>query len=421
MGVQGWITYKNTTDFITDRMNVSVTEYVSSSSTNKYIDFSTGVELDDYVEPTTTEWIAAFETYLALCEEYEDLMLPGYFDFPQNDIPEDLTMLFKDFVAKYNISAAVPKLFELTGMGVGDIMNTVTLFVMQATGAPFVSVFVGNGTSIVPTSGDVHELYDRISDFLGDNVLYNTTVVSSIRGANDSGVQLITQDVDGRQTQIKAKRLLLAIEPTEENMKPFDLDETESEVFEKFQQSNLYVVRLLSFGRVRSSLVEADNVNTYLQGLVKSPSLPVNVSLTNMPTSAEPSNWTDLPLPSFNTGFDFFSNIGDLFRFTVVGTRDLDVDGAQELVVDGFDNLVQSGVLGPTNSSSLEFVAFENHGAMHLRVSSNDLEAGFIQDLYALQGRRSTWYTGAAFSAQWSTILWAYNDILLPKVVEGIE
>lgn len=241
--MQGWISYKNATDFVTDRMNVSVTEYVSTSTTSKYIDFSTGVELDSYVEPTTTEWFAAFETYLTLLEEYENLILPGYFDFPEEDIPEDLTMLFKDFVAKYNITAAVPKLFEVTGMGVGDMMNTATLYVMQATGAPFVSVFVGTGTSIAPTSGDVHELYDKISDLLGENVLYNTTVVSSIRGANDSGVQLITQDVDGRQTQIEAKRLLIAVEPTDENMEPFDLDETESGVFEKFQQSNLYVVR----------------------------------------------------------------------------------------------------------------------------------------------------------------------------------
>lgn len=154
---------------------------------------------------------------------------------------------------------------------------------------------------------------------------------------------------------------------------------------------------------------------------MKNPSLPINVSLTNMPTSAEPSNWTDLPLPSFNSGFDYFSNVSDLFRFLVVGTGDLDVDGAQELVVEGFNNLVDGGVLAQTNGSSLEFVSFQDHGAMHLRVSADDLEAGFIQDLYALQGRRSTWYTGAAFSAQWSTILWEYNDILLPQVIDGLE
>lgn len=248
VGVQGWITYKNTTDFITDRMNVSVTSYDPASTTTKYVDLTTGAELDDYVEPTSTEWLDALETYLAICEEYQDLILPGYFEFPQGDeIPEDLTMLFKDFVAKYNITAGVPKLFELTGMGVGDMMNTVTMYVMQATGVPLVPTFFGGASSLVPVSGDVHELYDKISDLLGENVLYNTTVVSSVRGVNGSGVQLLVEGADGLQTQISAKRLLLAIEPTEKNMEPFDLDETESSVFEKFEHSNLYVVSFFCF------------------------------------------------------------------------------------------------------------------------------------------------------------------------------
>lgn len=48
-------------------------------------------------------------------------MLPGFFNFPApGDIPEDPTLSFSDLVAKYNISAAVPRLSGLTGMGVGD-------------------------------------------------------------------------------------------------------------------------------------------------------------------------------------------------------------------------------------------------------------------------------------------------------------
>lgn len=139
-----------------------------------------------------------------------------------------------------------------------------------------------------------------------------------------------------------------------------------------------------------------------------------------MPASAVPSNWTDLPLTPLNSGFSYYGQDTDLFRFLVVGDADLDLDGAQELVLDGFDKLVKSGVLPATNGSSLEFAAFDTHGAMHLRVSADELKAGFIQDLYALQGRRSTWYTGAAWTAQFTTILWAYNDILLPKIVENM-
>lgn len=246
VGVQGWVTYKNTTDFVTKRMNVSTTALAQPSLTTRYVDFSTGAALDDYVEPTSAEWLAALETYLAVCEQYQDLILPGYFDFPRDNIPEDLTMPFEDFVAKYNIAAAVPKLFELTGMGVGDMMSTTTMYVMQAVGAPFVSVYFGGASSIVPASGDAHEVYDRIGDLLGGDVLYDTTVVSSARPADGDGVRLVARGADGRETHISAKRLLLAIEPSEENMRPFDLDEVESGVFGKFQHSNVYVVSLPS-------------------------------------------------------------------------------------------------------------------------------------------------------------------------------
>lgn len=393
MGVQGWVTYKNTTEFLT-RMNVTTTALSHSTLTTKYVDFSTGEAVDDYVAPTATEYLAALEVYYTVCQQYEDLILPGYFDFP-SDIPEDLTMPFRDFVAKYNLTTAVPTLFELTGMGVGDMMDTTTLYVMQAIGAPFVGIYFGGASSLIPESGNVHELYDKVSDFLGKDALYNTTVISTVRGTSNDSVQLIVQNANGRKTQINAKRLVLAIEPSAENMAPFDLDDVEASVFSKFEHSNVYV------------------------GAVKSPSLQVNVSLTNMPSSAAPNNWTHLPLPSFNSRIDYFGQGSDLFRFLMVGTSELDVQGAHELVVDGFDKMVSSGVLAQTNAS-LDFAVFENHGPMHLRVSGEELKAGFIQDQYALQGHRSTWYTGAAWSAQFTTVLWAFNDVLLPKMLESM-
>lgn len=103
-------------------MNVSVTAKSQTSLATKYVDFTTGQALGNYTAPTSTEVLAALGRYHELCKQYEDLLLPGFFDFPlPGDIPEDLTLLFRDFVAKYNISAAVPRLFQLTGMGVGDM------------------------------------------------------------------------------------------------------------------------------------------------------------------------------------------------------------------------------------------------------------------------------------------------------------
>lgn len=103
-------------------MNISVMAKPQVSLATKYVDFTTGRILDNYTAPTSAEAIVALRKYHELCKGYEGLLLPGFFNFPlPGDIPKDLTLLFRDFVAKYNISAAVPQLFKLTGMGVGDM------------------------------------------------------------------------------------------------------------------------------------------------------------------------------------------------------------------------------------------------------------------------------------------------------------
>jgi hypothetical protein len=44
------------------------------------------------------------------------------------------------------------------------------------------------------------------------------------------------------------------------------------------------------------------------------------------------------------------------------------------------------------------------------------IEAGFYTKLYALQGQRSTFYTGAAWNAQDSSMLWVFTEALLPAI-----
>lgn len=274
-------------------------------------------------------------------------------------------------------------------------MNTVTMYVMQAIGAPLTGSFFGETANVVPVSGDNQELYLKIGDLLGQDVLYSSTVISSVRGADDTGVTIVVEASNGDRKRIKAQRLLLAIEPSADNLAPFDLDASESAVFSKFRWSNSYV------------------------GAVRNPSLVVNQSLTNVPAAAEPSNWTTLPLPPFNARFDYFGQDSDLFRFLVEDDTGLDADGARALVVDGFTKMVESGVLAATDEP-LQFAAFENHGPMHTRVDADEIEAGFIQELYSLQGHRSTWWTGAAFSVQFTTLLWAFNDLLLPRMINSM-
>lgn len=324
------------------------------------------------------------------------MILPSFWDFPApEDIPEDLLMLFGDFVKKYDIEAVVPLLFPVTGLGVGDVTKQLTMTVMQAFGGPMVRSFLGEQASFVPASGRNQDIYDTIGKRLGDDVLYSSTVVETER--SDEGVTVTVQSKAGETTVIHARRLLLAIEPTAANLEPFDLDDQEIDVFSKFDYTSLYAA------------------------IVTHPSLPVGVSLTNLPSAAAPNNYLTLPDVNFTGSFEWWAEEDkDLFRVLVVGDRNLGSCAAQSLMQRDFDTLVKGGVVPAANSTALEWRGFSTHGAMHMHASAEDLRAGFIQDLYALQGLRSTWWTGGAWVAQFQTHLWWYNDILLPMMLEGM-
>lgn len=366
------------------------------SVTPHYIDFTTGLPVNGYTRPSTSAYQNALTRYLALCEEYSGLLLPGFSNFPSNgsDIPEDMVMNFGDFVKKYSLEAAVPRLWDSTVMGVGDFLKVPTMYVMQASGVVMARAMLGKSRAIVPASGNLHELYDRVAEFLGADVLYNTIVVGSIR--DDSGVTLWVKHRDGEETEIRAKKLLVAFEPTAPALAVLDIDNVEAEVFNKFEFTSVYA------------------------GLVKHPALKGLHSWTNTLPSASALNFSAFPLPAHVGKISHQPGGGnDLFAFTAVGTAEDTSDSIKELITRSIDKMVVTGTVNGTNGTA-SFPYFANHGLMHSRVSGEELKKGFIAKQNALQGRRATWYTGAAFSAGFSTILWSYNDILLPSVIEGL-
>jgi hypothetical protein len=224
-------------------------------------------------------------------------------------------------------------------------------------------------------------------------VFYSSTVVEARR--TDDGVSVTVENSATKErTIIESRRLILAIEPTESNLAPFDVDAEELDVFSKFDGSRVHA------------------------GIVTNEALPVNFTLFNLPTSAAPNNWDEYPALPFQARFDYFGT--NKFRVLVVGDRDLDSKAAKELVQSNFESLISAGVLEEPADKALQWLALEDHGAMHLRVTAEELRAGFIQKQSGLQGHRSTWWTGAAFSSQFQTSLWKFNDILLEKIVADL-
>lgn len=407
------------------------------TTTTRYFDFTSGEELSDYVSPAAEDVTAALERYLVECEKYEGMLVPGYWDFPavqnnnddddDNEIPEDLLLPFGAFIAKYNATAAFPSIYASTGLGVGRPAEALTLTAMQSFGAQMARVLLGRQATLVPASGRNQDVYDAIAAHLlsDEEVLYSTTAVSATRTDNDGVTVTVRNSENGALATIRAAKLLIAVPPLPDVLAPFDLDVREAQVFARWKYTHEYA------GLVRSrSLVAALNANGSF------------TSAVNLPLAAEPRNYLETPRVPF---MDQFQRVGspddDLFHVLLVGDEATFGSGggdgsgqrdARELVRREFDALMGRDFVTPiTNGSGvdadtdadadadLEFVALSDHGPMHLHVSAEDYRAGFVRDLYALQGRRSTWYTGAGFASNFQTVLWAYNEILLPKMLAG--
>lgn len=301
-------------------------------------------------------------------------------------------MNFGGFVEKYNLTDALPLMFSTTGLGVGNILNKMTMPVMQAFGAQMARLMVGTQSSFSPSSERNQDLYDAIAKFLGGKVYYNTRAISSTR--SDDGVTVTVWNVEsGQETVVNAKKLLIAIQPVATKLAAFDLDGHEEDVLSKFHFSREY------------------------SGIVSNPSLPTNYSVSNLPYAANDNRYTTYPDFNFTSSFDCVDYDSDLFRVIMVGDEQFGPEDAKELVQKNFKTLIKSGILPASNQTDLKLEAFSEHGPMHDSVSVEDLQAGFIQDLLGLQGRRSTWYTGAAFSSNYQTILWQYNEIILPQML----
>jgi hypothetical protein len=346
----------------------------------------------NYTVPTVAEQLAAFQKYARLAEQYEDMMLPGLWDFPTADrIPEDLLLNFGDFARKYGIEAAVPTIWDVAAVGLGNLDTQPTFYVMQSFPAPLARVYTGKGRTLYVASHRNQDIYDRVSDLLGDDVFYSNVVVRALRTSN--GVSVITKGTDGRQTKIQAKRLLIAIPPTVSNLATFNLDEKELNVLSKMTYTRAYA------------------------GGVVSSNLPSNTTIIN---STPSGNWLDFPDLSLLQWYKNMDSPAHYHKVMMFGNETVDSDGSRELVEQSYQQLVSAGSLLKEGGEGLEWLHFSDHGAVNLRAGLKDLKAGFIQELYSLQGHLSTWYTGAAWSAQLHTPTWAFSDSVIPRLVEGL-
>jgi Flavin containing amine oxidoreductase len=364
------------TDYL-NRFGIQAAPASFSGGQTAYIDFVTGKVADGFTPPAQDAFIGALLLYRQILATEYPYLDDGF--YLPNPVPEELIRPFSEFIANRGLEALFPTAFQF-GQGLGRVLENPAIYALKNFSAAVVDSILGTGFLILPSG--VAELYDQIAAELADDVLCDAIVQNVDRSRSDR-IEVSAETPDGEVT-IRCKKLVVACPPNLKRLSFMDTDETEREVLEKFR-ANHY-----STGVVELTGVPADlsMQNVGADTLYNLPSLPGIYGMT--PTGA-PGLW--------NVKF---------------GSSSLLNEAQVRNAIRASIRRVRSAGTYPVHLIGLR--TFSNHSPFTLMVDECDLRNGFYEKLYALQGRRRTFYTGAAFQTHDSSLIWRFTESLLPRI-----
>lgn len=140
-----------------------------------YADFKTGKSVGNSLAQASRvgaaeQRVALKEKYLALAEKYEDMLVPGFWNFPEpGQIPEELLLPFGELIKKYELEDAQPLIQRLSGGATGEEL---ALTVVQEVNSVVARIYGGEGPSDFVPVGSNMVLYNNIAQLLaGDNYI----------------------------------------------------------------------------------------------------------------------------------------------------------------------------------------------------------------------------------------------------------
>lgn len=366
------------------RFNVPIIQLPGDAfaSTNVNFDFRTG-QIQTFSEPTQAENGQALAGYFGYLQQLKATYfdLDRSFDLP-NPVPADLTLKFRDFVAKYGFGPMVRTAFQF-GQGTGDILNMPTVYLLKVFSAQVVSSIFGGSFMVCPLGNST--IYEAATQFLGNDVVFGAEVLHVER--DKKGVTVSVDSPQGRQV-IKAKKLIVTAPPTLDTLCGFDLDPVERATLGRLR-SNYYYTGLLELEGVPAGLSVTNGKNSSLYNLPDLPGI-YGISPTRVPGLWNVKFGSTVPLTDFDVKATIVSQIRRLSDATYF----------------------------PTRPRVLEIVTFSAHTPFELHVRGDEIAQGFYGNLNALQGRNRTYYTGATFQSHDSSLIWQYTkDTVLPLVL----
>lgn len=400
-GVEVYFPFEDAMDFI-ERFNLTLSPGLppSGATVTEYVDFATGKKLVNFTAADFSVEEAAIATMynVLVSNGYDKMIEPGFWNLPAGpDIPDDLLMPIGDFAQKYNCTPALASMYEATGGGPSaqqtNFTNIMTLTFLQSFSPGWIKVLLGM-VDMYHIEGGNQLLYNAVADLLGDDVMVNSTVIASER--TDSGVTVVASGTQGTKI-ITAKKLIMAIPPIRENLVPFDLDADEIELFSQ-----------PTYGR-------------YGTAIISHPSLTDGVTLQNMPASAVEDPYAPFLDSPYVLSFSSYGNDTDLFSigYSSCGSPYLLFPPAvaQMVAQQSLQDMANAGTIPNLDCKELTVLDWSDHGPGGYGVTADEMRAGWMSTLYGMQGQRSTWWTGNAIAIDYSTELWANNDILLEKMM----
>ncbi|KAJ6582567.1 hypothetical protein DFH09DRAFT_1145574 [Mycena vulgaris] len=374
----------------------------SAPTSHVYLDLATGktvpgfdplAQIDSFLPALLAYAAYVNTTYPYLTLSYENLPHP---------LPEELLQPFTVFAARHNFTPML-QFFDSLAQNIGNLWQLPTYQAIHALDPKLVAAALQG--FINAASGDNQDIYSAAAAYLGaENVLLNSTVLDVDRSGrcfgleeekkgDAGGVCVLRKSsaLSGNETTlIKARKLLVAIPPSLASLASahMDLDAHEHAVFSKLHGLT-YGVTVFAHPGLNTSDMYV-NIGTHT---------PDN--LLSLPGAFE---YSPLPEGRFSAYFGALEESG---------WTDVDVEA---LIRGEIARMIAHGnAAGDPADVTFDFLKI--HAPFRLAPTRHDVANGFYKELYALEGRRNTFWTSAAWTEEDSSQIWLWSELsLLPKM-----
>ncbi|KAG4275021.1 hypothetical protein FPRO04_14446 [Fusarium proliferatum] len=240
----------------------------------------------------------------------------------------------------------------------------------------------------IAASGDTRSIYKAVSAVPGNDIYLNSDVIR-VRRNKQGAVVTIRQK--GKTTTIKAKKLLVAVPQTIENMKAFDLSEKERRLFSKVS----------AFG--------------YVAGVANIPGL--DVSLQNIGIMIPDKT----PMIPGSNGYVYSGSPSQFLLGVAFDNTGYTITRSKSLIRKELATLARVGAVARDSRKSVTFPYISNHVPYNLHVTRKETVKRFYKELLDLEGYLNTYWTGAAFAGHNSGLIWKWNDgTVLPALNKSL-